>query len=469
MSNIENKCPNCGSTDISPVGEVLHCNYCNYEFEIKKFNKKENNEEKIIISDGSKDINKEIDKLITLKCSGCGADVTVNLEDTVTAKCHWCRTFLSIDDKVPTGLIPDMLLPFKLRKEEAKSLMENFAGKRQFFATKEFKEEFSTENILGVYMPYFVVDSTDNAYMAGKGEETISQRTYTDKNKRVHTVYTVRKYEVETKFNLETRNLTIESQKSARNFAGDKNSQNIINAIMPFDVENSLEFNSNYTKGYNIENRDLNVVDMKDEIEDSIEDISKYLVNQESEISDLDRGIRWTDIKIKNIKRNINSAYFPIWLYSYMDTNNIIHYIATNARTGETLGAIPTNFAKLGFFSFLLGVITFTLMALYSLIKNDNELILDKKIIIVPLIVALGFYYMKKIKYRNRNKRHDYECSEDNSLIDFSANIKPIGIPYKTENPFMAGANNKSYKGDSRIDSNIIERELGKITEVFDQ
>lgn len=46
--------------------------------------------------------------------------------------------------------------------------------------------------------------------------------------------------------------------------------------------------------------------------------------------------------------------------------------------------------------SFLITVITFTLIALYSLIKNDNELILDKKIIIAPLIVALGFYYIKK-------------------------------------------------------------------------
>ncbi|KAG1167544.1 hypothetical protein G6F35_017705 [Rhizopus arrhizus] len=28
---------------------------------------------------------------MTFKCTGCGAEVTVNTESTMTARCHWCR------------------------------------------------------------------------------------------------------------------------------------------------------------------------------------------------------------------------------------------------------------------------------------------------------------------------------------------------------------------------------------------
>jgi hypothetical protein len=44
------------------------------------------------------------------------------------------------------------------------------------------------------------------------------------------------------------------------------------------------------------------------------------------------RGTRWV------------SMYLPVWLYSYYHEENgrgMVHYIAVNGRTGETMGSVP--------------------------------------------------------------------------------------------------------------------------------
>jgi hypothetical protein len=36
--------------------------------------------------------------------------------------------------------------------------------------------------------------------------------------------------------------------------------------------------------------------------------------------------------------------YLPVWLYSYYQENTrMLHYIAVNARTGETMGSVPVS------------------------------------------------------------------------------------------------------------------------------
>ena len=48
--------------------------------------------------------------------------------------------------------------------------------------------------------------------------------------------------------------------------ASDKTT-NVINAIMPFDIENCVKYNANYLKGYTSEKRDTNIDDLKKALE----------------------------------------------------------------------------------------------------------------------------------------------------------------------------------------------------------
>ena len=54
------------------------------------------------------------------------------------------------------------------------------------------------------------------------------------------------------------------------------------------------------------------------------------------------------DIKIKG--QQWKAAYLPVWLYSYQQvsgTKKVLHYVAVNARTKETMGSVPIHMPKL--------------------------------------------------------------------------------------------------------------------------
>ena len=64
----------------------------------------------------------------------------------------------TVNEKIPNGAIPDAVLPFSVKQDEARDAIEAFVKKRRFFANGKFKKEFSTENVMGVYFPYMLVD-----------------------------------------------------------------------------------------------------------------------------------------------------------------------------------------------------------------------------------------------------------------------------------------------------------------------
>ena len=135
----QSKCPKCGASDISlnvKKGQ-LRCNFCRHEFALEKeFNTMEdiNNLEGKIIDAGAQNIVADTKDVLTFKCSSCGAEVVIDTSEVSQARCHWCRHMLSINQQIPNGSIPDVVLPFNITKEIARVEIENFVQKRKFFA-----------------------------------------------------------------------------------------------------------------------------------------------------------------------------------------------------------------------------------------------------------------------------------------------------------------------------------------------
>src|SRR6185436_9804619 len=123
-----------------------------------------------IIASGARDIAADAAVLRTFKCTGCGAEVTINTQSEMTARCHWCRHVFGVNEQVPNGAVPDAVLPFHIGKDDAVARIRQFVQKRQLFALKEFKDQFTPENVVGVYLPYMIVDGNVSANVAGHGE-----------------------------------------------------------------------------------------------------------------------------------------------------------------------------------------------------------------------------------------------------------------------------------------------------------
>ena len=350
-----NRCPKCGATDIRqrPGTDLLVCLYCRNEWHGQRVEEEFGFGEGLddlagtIMASGARDIDDDVSSLMTYKCTGCGAEVTVNTESTMTARCHWCRHVFGVNEQVANGAVPDAVLPFHIKKDDAVARIRQFVDKRRMFALKEFKEQFTPENVVGVYLPYMIVDGKASADVAGQGE--IETRRYTqgsgDKKK---TYYDADIYRVERHVDFTVDDLPLESSTERGKLDTGVNTNNIINTILPFDTKNAVKWNASYLSGYTSEKRDTDVEQLRPRLEDQLLSIARAQV--EGSVRRYGRGVRWEQEQLEVHGTRWVAMYLPVWLYSYHQpgrNGGMLHYIAVNGRTGETMGSVPVQQWKL--------------------------------------------------------------------------------------------------------------------------
>ena len=443
----QNKCPKCGATDISlNVGTtMLRCNFCRFEFAPERAVGLDTDLSQLqgtVVGSGAMSIQADVSDVITLKCTSCGAEVVIDTNEAMGARCHWCRNTLSVNEQIPNGSVPDMVLPFSVRKNDAQVDIHNFVQKRQFFAHPKFKNEFCTENIMGVYLPYMIVGINSHARLIGQGERHI--RSYSigsGKNRR--TVYDADLYNVDRQFDLVIDGLTITSS-SDRLDNSDGRTNNIINAIKPFDTENCVKWDANYLRGMASEKRNTNVDDLTGHVEVKAKDIARHAANPT--VREYDRGVRWSreDLQIKG--QQWKASYLPIWLYSYFqkknDGSNLLHYVAVNARSRKTMGSVPVNQPKLLLFSLIaqiIGTVLGLFLAFTVFLHEDIGLVALALLLAGP--AYYGFFYSK---YRNKGARFKHETETSTNMTNLVRNDGLVKRLTRLSNAKMKGANNRS-------------------------
>ncbi len=450
----QTKCPKCGATDISlnaATGE-LRCNFCRTTFRADALDDMASGVGDLHgeqVSTGAADIsNAEDDQTMTLKCTSCGAEVVINLAETTQARCHWCRNTLSVNSKVPNGAVPDVVLPFKMKKQEAEGLISKYVGERQFFANKTFKSEFTTDNIMGVYFPYMLVDMKGHATFSGEGEIKTGSYTRKISDDNTETVYKVDSYSVQRECDVEIDDLTVESSSRREGASTKGETNNIINAILPFDTENSVKYDSNYLKGFTSEKRDVNKSDLQPVVDSQEKEAIKFALN--GSVKQYDRGVRWDNVNVNKQGEKWLAAYLPVWLYSYVQnpgqSNQLTHYVAVNARTSETVGSVPLNLGRMWSVILTIGIILEAAAAgvVFGVMKSwDIESWVKLVILGLPIIVAAIIGFSIYGKYRNTNARHHFESETKINVTNITAQDNKIRH-FETTDSTMNGANNKT-------------------------
>ena len=339
------RCPHCGSSDVSLDTKEgkLKCNYCKTLFEAKSENALGGVEgmKGETRGEGAEDIIPGEDIVKTFRCPSCGAEVVINTEESTSASCHWCKHIFSVNEKISNGAVPDLVLPFKITKEEAEKKIKVCLEENETLMDVDFVAQFNAGDIRGVYFPYLIVDVNGHLTMRGQAEMT--------KNGGSTYLRSVDLYDVTREFDILVDDLTVESSAKRLNQDTCINSNNIINAILPYDTENAVAWDANYLRSFASEKRSVNVDNLKEIVALQTGDIARYRAKHET-AAEYDRGIRWDKehLGIKGTKWK--AAYLPVWLYSYKrpkeSGDERIYYIAVNGRTGELAACLPDK--KLG-------------------------------------------------------------------------------------------------------------------------
>lgn len=363
LKNGMNRCPTCGASEFThKVGTAqILCRQCGTEWGSNRVEEAFGLGEGIgqlqgtTIGSAANNIAADVSSLMSFHCTGCGADVTINTQNALTARCHWCRHIFGINEQIPNAAVPDAILPFRISKAKAVARIREFVESRSFFALKAFKAEFKPENVTRIYLPYMVVDAKACARISGRGEKQIRQF---EKDKT--TYYDADIYQVERRLDFTVDDLLLESSSQRSNLQAHTN--NIINAILPFDTKNALQWDASYLVDASSEKRDLNVPELRQQLRHQLLSIARAKLAKT--IAHYDRGVRWEQEDIDVQGTRWISMYLPVWLYAYHqpdDNEGLTHYIAVNGRTGMTMGSVPVQKWKLVAFS---AVVSAGLMAI---------------------------------------------------------------------------------------------------------
>ena len=162
------------------------------------------------------------------------------------------------------------------------------------------------------------------------------------------TFYDADVYQVRRFVDFTVDDLTIESSADRANMDVFVNTNNIINTILPFDTKNAVKWNASYLTGFTSEKRDQNVEAIRPVLEDQLLSIARSEVAPT--VSGYNRGVRWEHEQLSVHGTRWVSMYLPVWLYSYYHEEGgrgMVHYIAVNGRTGETMGSVPVSRGRL--------------------------------------------------------------------------------------------------------------------------
>lgn len=467
MQKIQNnvlRCSNCGGSDIRLDEETgkLKCTHCRSLIDGVLSNEADDVSALTgkIISGGAKKII-DVNTMVTLKCSSCGAAVFMNTDEATSARCPWCRHILSFTDKLPNGATPDLILPFKVSHKEAAEQIRKYIKRCHSIAEPGFIKEFNENAIMGVYLPYMVIDMNVHAKMSGKGE--VETRRYTvGSGDAEQTRYDADVYEVSREFDLAIDDLTIEASSDKLNQNIFLNTNNVINAIMPFDTENAVAWDPRFVRGYTCERRDVDVEDLDRRAKLQVEDIMRYRMR--SIVSKYNRGVNWDKMRLEQKGVKWQTAYLPVWLYSYLDKNsngiNVLHYVAVNGRSEEVVGSTPINWPRvITKIALVPGLILLNNIIVGSLASHGIGDRIPTMISIVAglvgaiwLPVAAIVVGGKASTFRNRTARHMHEKETRSKITHVESNdIKKEslhGLSYS----MMMNRNDNTVKGIIRTD-----------------
>lgn len=347
--DVVNRCVRCGASDAHFDGSWITCTFCRYRWNTAVI------AHELSLSDGIADLvgttalpgAEDIDThaLVTVKCSGCGAEVSINTEHTLSATCHWCRHVLSMSNEVDTGAVPDAILPFHITHEDALHRARAYVNARGTHVDEAFLRDFSTASLHAVYLPYLVVDGRVTVRLDGlgwvdQGKRRISKHTYE---------YFSDEYAVTREADLLVDDLAIEARSTRTRIYSAVSTTNILNAIQPFDTYNAVRFNAHYlSAGTTFEKRDLSVTDALSYASDHFATLARGYLAQT--VRGYTAGVRWEAEQVAVKGTRWLTVLLPVWLYAYDERTaqgTLMHYIAVNGRSGETQGSLPMDMAKI--------------------------------------------------------------------------------------------------------------------------
>ena len=341
-----NSCSSCGGrVEYSPKHKALMCVNCGnlYNIEFKRNHQKH----PIDWTPDDNELNKWGLSNKSYECRTCGAQITFNRFD-IANSCQYCNTSSLIPLKDLPGLMPEVVIPFKIAKNDAKSEFYSRIKKRKFLP-RTFKRNLPRTDIGSTYISSFTFACDVVATYSGTRSVSKTVRA-SDGRSRTVTEYESFSGKIEKYFD----NIVVE--------ASDKLSQNEITEIYPYNFAESYDYDDDFVKGYNVGYYNQSVED------------AEYTAKKEA-LQAIERSIRSKYSSIVSLKINptysnivYNYALLPVYFINF-NYKNKSYTNVMNGQTGALAGKVPRSALQIaGLILFIVTVIGLFGLGIFSML-----------------------------------------------------------------------------------------------------
>ncbi len=351
----EYKCPCCGGAiEFNSNTQNMKCPYCDTEFEIEAIKE---------YCEASNDVGDDLswntpdsewsageqDGMKIYTCKSCGGQIVAD-ENTAASACPYCDNPIVMTGQFDGGLKPDLIIPFKIDKNGAKSALEKYL-KGKFLLPKSFSNENRIEEIKGVYVPFWLYDCDADAYIRYRATKV---RTW----KAGDYLYT------ETSHFLIVRNGGISFEKVPVD-GSTKMPDELSEAIEPYNYGDCTKFETAYLAGYMADKYDVDAEASEKRANERIrkstqEEFRNTVIGYDTVIPEA------ANIRLKSGK--IRYALMPVWMLNTKYKGEMYSF-SMNGQTGKFVGNLPTDKGKFwGLFAGVFAGVTALAFAVQALL-----------------------------------------------------------------------------------------------------
>lgn len=328
---LEHKCPCCGgAVAFDSSSQKIKCPYCDTEFDPVAFENTANAEKTGDSIDWQSGENEwkdgETDSMSVYVCNSCGGEIVCD-STTAATSCPYCANPVVFSGKLTGALRPDVIIPFKFNKKQAKSALEKHVHSNRFIP-KVFQDKNHIDEIKGVYVPHWLFSCDSDA----TGEfDAVTVRHWSDSNYR----YTEKTfYNVRTGGHMHFSDIPVDGSK--------KMDDDLMESIEPFNLSEGVDFSTAYLAGYLADKYDVN-------LEESIPRANERI--RQSACDALKKTITGydivtpRDIQLRIANGQYKYALYPVWLLNTTWKGEKFTF-AMNGQTGKFVGDLPLDKGK---------------------------------------------------------------------------------------------------------------------------
>lgn len=351
---LEYKCPACGGAlNFDPSQQNLKCPYCDTEFEVASLLELDEALKEERPGDltwesqpEGKWTEEETQNLRSFVCNSCGGEIVGDL-NTAATRCPYCDNPVVMAGQFSGQLRPDLVVPFKLDKEQAKAALSQHLNKKPLLP-KLFKSQNRIESIQGIYVPFWLFDTDADADIRYKATRV---HHWSDSNYNyTRTSY----YRLFRAGNISFDNVPVDGSS--------KISNDLMESIEPYDMKQAVDFQTAYLAGYLADKYDVSAEDSKTRANERIR------VSTESSFAATTAGYTTVIPENTNIRLSggrVRYGLLPAWILTTRWQDKVYTF-AMNGQTGKMVGNLPIDWKLFCMYLFSIGLGSGALISLIA-------------------------------------------------------------------------------------------------------